>query len=122
MSKKYTIQTTPFVVPTTDGKTIKEHWGLASDGNSNISIAYMTAPPGWGEPFQTPQFDEYTLIISGQKQFEIDDEIIVLNPGESIKINKNTRVRYSNPFKEACVYVSICTPAFSPETVHREES
>ena len=63
----YKIQKTPFVVPTTDGKLIEEHFGKATDGNSGLSIAHMVAPPGWSEPFQTPEFDEFTYII--KKQF-----------------------------------------------------
>lgn len=118
--KKYKIQTSPFVVPTTDGKTIKEHFGLATDGNANISIAHMVAPPGWSEPFQTPEFDEFTFIIKGKKQFIIDDETIVLEAGQSIKINKNTRIQYSNPFEEDCEYLAICIPAFSIDAVNRE--
>ena len=96
--KKYVIQKSPFIVPTDDGKVIKEHFGLASDGNANISIAHMVAPPGWSEPFQTPEFDEYTFIIKGKKQFIINDETIILEAGQSIKIEKNTRLQYSNPF------------------------
>ena len=119
---KYTIQKDPFIVPTTDGKVIEEHFGLASDQNSNISIAHMVAPPGWSEPFQTPDFDEYTYIIKGQKQFNVDGEIIVLQAGQSIKIHKNTRIQYSNPFLEPCEYLSICIPAFSINTVNREEA
>ncbi|MBU3822681.1 cupin domain-containing protein [Flavobacteriaceae bacterium XHP0103] len=118
---KYTIQDNPFVVPTTDGKIIKEHFGLASDGNPNISIAHMTAPPGWSEPFQTPEFDEYTFVIKGKKQFNIEGDVFVLKAGESIKINKNTRVQYSNPFSEPCEYIAICTPAFSMDSVNRED-
>jgi len=122
MSKNYTLQKSPFIVPTDDGKYIGEHWGKASDGNTNLSIAHMIAPPGWKEPFQTPDFDEYTFIIKGKKQFIIDGKIVILEAGQSIKINKNTRIQYSNPFKEACEYLAICTPAFSPETVNREEN
>lgn len=118
--KKYTIQNSPFVVPTTDGKIIKEHFGLASDGNSQISIAHMVAPAGWSEPFQTPEFDEFTFIIKGQKQFIIEGETVVLQAGQSIKINKNTRVQYSNPFTEPCEYLAICIPAFSMDSVNRE--
>jgi mannose-6-phosphate isomerase-like protein (cupin superfamily) len=118
--KKYTIQNNPFVVPTNDGKIIKEHFGLATDGNTNISIAHMKAPAGWSEPFQTPEFDEYTFIISGKKQFIIDEETIILKAGQSIKIKKNTRVQYSNPFTEVCEYIAICTPAFSMDLAHRE--
>lgn len=119
--KNYTIQNFPFIVPTTDGKIIKEHFGLATDGSSNISIAHMVAPAGWSEPFQTPEFDEFTFIIRGKKQFIIEDEIVVLDAGQSIKINKNTRVQYSNPFTEPCEYLAICIPAFSMDSVNREE-
>jgi len=108
-------------VPTNDGKYIAEHFGLATDGNPNISIAHMKAPPGWSEPFQTPEFDEYTLIVRGKKQFIVDGKKIVLSAGESIKILKNTRVQYSNPFEETCEYLAICTPAFSIEKVNREK-
>jgi len=118
--KKYSIQRAPFVVPTTDGKLIQEHFGLATNGNSNISIAHMIAPPDWSEPFQTPKFDEYTYIIKGKKQFIIDGDTIILEAGESIKIEKNTKVQYSNPFLEPCEYIAICTPAFSMELVNRE--
>ena len=119
--KKYTVQNSPFVVPTTDGKTIKEHFGLASDGNSNISIAHMIAPAGWSEPFQTPEFEEFTFIVKGKKQFIIDDETIILEAGQSIKIEKNVRVQYSNPFIEPCEYIAICLPAFSMNLVNLEE-
>ncbi len=121
MSKKYQIQKLPFVVPTSDGKLIEEHFGKATDGNSEISIAHMIAPPGWSEPFQTPEFDEYTYIIRGKKQFIIDNEKVILEPGQSIKIKKNSRIQYANPFKEECEYLAICLPAFSIESVHREE-
>lgn len=118
--KKYFIQKKPFIVPTTDGKIIEEHHGLASTKNAVISIAHMIAPPGWSEPFQTPEFDEYTYIIKGKKQFTIEDEVIILEAGQSIKIEKNTRIQYANPFEEVCEYIAICTPAFNPSSVHRE--
>nr|WP_298999969.1 cupin domain-containing protein [uncultured Allomuricauda sp.] len=120
MSKKYILQKSPFIVPTDDGKHIAEHFGLATDGNNDLSIAHMVAPPGWSEPFQTPDFDEYTLVVRGRKQFIIDNEKIVLQAGESIKVHKHTRVQYSNPFDEECEYVAICLPAFSMESVNRE--
>lgn len=121
MKKKYTIQKSPFVVPTTDGKLIEEHFGNSTDKNSQISIAHMIAPSGWKEPFQSPAFDEYTYIIKGKKQFIIDEEIIVLEAGQSIKIEKNTRVQYSNPFDLGCEYIAICLPSFSMDLVNREE-
>ena len=119
--KKYTIQKSPFVVPTLDGKLIEEHFGLASDANTKISIAHMIAPPQWKELFQMPEFDEYTYVIKGKKQFIIEDETIILKAGQSIKIEKNTRLQYSNPFDQECEYISICLPAFSVDSVHRDE-
>ncbi len=121
MSKKYTIQKSPFVVPTTDGKLIEEHFGNATDKSSKVSIAHMVAPAGWSEPFQTPEFEEYTYIIKGKKQFNIDGDIVVLEAGQSIKIEKNVRVQYSNPFDEVCEYLAVCLPAFSIDLVNREE-
>ena len=117
---KYKIQKSPFVVPTTDGKLIEEIWGN-STGNSNISIAHMVAPPNWNEPHQTPEFDEFTYIIKGKKQFEIDGETLVLEAGQSILIEKGARIRYSNPYENPCEYLAICLPAFSMELVNREE-
>lgn len=120
MAKKYKIQHTPFVVPTTDNKVIEEHFGQASTQQKDISIAHMIAPPYWSEPYQTPEFDEYTYIIKGKKQIIIEDETIVLEAGQSIRINKNTRIQYSNPFDQSCEYIAICLPAFDFEKVHRE--
>lgn len=115
----YKLQQNPFRVPTTDGKEILEHWGNTTQ-TPEVSIAKMLAPPGWSEPFQTPEFDEFTLIIKGKKQIEVDGEVIILQEGESIKIEKGTRVRYSNPFSLPCEYVAICLPAFHPDLAHRD--
>ena len=117
--KKYKIQKAPFVVPTTDGKLIEEHFGNASI-KSELSVAHMIAPPNWREPFQIPDFDEYTYIIKGKKQFNIEGEKVVLEAGQSIKINKGVKIQYSNPFEVECEYLAICLPAFSMDLVNRE--
>ena len=83
--KDFDVQRSPFVVPTDDGKLIEEHYGNASIA-SELSLAHMVAPAGWGEPFQTPDFDEYTYVIKGKKKIEVSGEQIVLSPGESIRI------------------------------------
>ena len=118
--KKYLLQTNPFIVPTNDGKLIEEHFGKASINSGDYSLAHMIAPSGWSEPFQTPQFDEITYVFSGRKMIEVENEKIVLQKNQSICILKGTRVRYSNPFDEACEYVSLCIPAFTLEKVNRE--
>ena len=120
MAKNYLKQSAPFVVPTTDGKLIEEHYGGASSGDGAFSVAHMVAPPGWGEPHQNPEFDEVTVVVRGRKRIEVDGDTIDLGPGESILIRKGARVRYSNPFEVETEYWSFCTPAFSPNTVHRE--
>ena len=115
------IQKQPFRVPMNDGKIIDEHFGLATLAVGNLSLARMVAPPGWSEPHQTPEFDEYTLVISGRKQIETENGVIVLAANESVFIPRGNRIRYSNPFDEPCEYVSVCTPPFSIQNVNRED-
>lgn len=119
--EKFKLQVSPFIVPTTDGKLIEEHFGKASINTGDYSFAHMIAPAGWSEPYQTPEFDEITYIISGRKKIEVEKEEIIINKNQSICINKGTRVRYSNPFDEACEYISVCIPAFTIDRVKREE-
>ncbi|HEU5053992.1 MAG TPA: cupin domain-containing protein [Hanamia sp.] len=116
----YIKQDKPFRVPTTDGKIIEEHFGLASVKTGDLSIAHMVAPSGWSEPHQNPEFDEYTLVSRGKKLIEVEGEKIVLNAGESILVKKGSKVQYSNPFEDVCEYWSVCIPAFSIEKVNRE--
>ncbi|UZO80511.1 cupin domain-containing protein [Aquimarina sp. ERC-38] len=120
MTKKFLVQKKPFVVPTTDHKVIEEHFGIATDQNKDISIARMIAPPQWSEPFQKPAFDEYTYVIRGQMQCLIDQETILVQAGESIKVTRDVRVQYSNPSDDECEYIAICTPAFDINLANRE--
>ena len=113
-------QTAPFVVPTDDGKLIEEHFGPASAGRADLSIAHMVAPPGWSEPAQTADFDEYTMMVSGRKRVEVDGETVEIGPGESLLVRRGFRVRYANPFDEPAEYWSVCRPAFTLERVRRE--
>jgi mannose-6-phosphate isomerase-like protein (cupin superfamily) len=119
--KNYFRNSAPFVVPTTDGKLIEEHVGLASTRTSQYSVAHMVAPPQWSEPHQQPEFDEVTIVVRGRKRFEIDGDVVELQAGESLLIKAGARVRYSNPFDTECEYWSICVPAFSPSAAHRDE-
>lgn len=120
-SKKYIKQSHPYRVPSTDGKLIEEHFGLASTRCSGYSVAHMVAPPHWGEPHQTPEFDEITVMIRGQKMVEVDGEMIELRAGETFLVKAGARVRYSNPYNEENEYWSFCVPAFDINTVHRED-
>ena len=100
MSDNFFLQQAPFVVPTTDGKLIEEHVGRTVSDETNLSVAHMVAPPGWSEPHQNPEFDEYTLMVRGRKQIEINGETVTLKSGESLLVRKGVRVKYSNPFEE----------------------
>ncbi|MCY7420324.1 MAG: cupin domain-containing protein [Chitinophagaceae bacterium] len=115
------LQNKPFIVPTTDGKLIEEHFGKVATNYDDLSIARMVAPAGWSELHQVPAFDEWTLVNKGRKLIEIDGQAMVLEAGQSILVKKGARVKYSNPFNEPCDYWSICLPAFTLESVNREE-
>ena len=115
------LQNKPFIVPTTDGKLIEEHFGRVATSNQNVSIARMVAPAGWSEPPQTPEFDEWTLVSKGKKRVEVDGTAVVVQSGQTILVKKGATVRYSNPFSEPCEYWSVCMPAFSIETVNRQQ-
>jgi mannose-6-phosphate isomerase-like protein (cupin superfamily) len=117
--KRYSLQQHPFVVPTDDGKLIEEHTGGASTGEDRLSIAHMIAPPGWSEPEQTPEFDEWTLMVSGRKRVTVDGEAVELSAGESLLVQRGATVRYANPYDEPAEYWSVCMPAFSLERVNR---
>ncbi|TGE16566.1 cupin domain-containing protein [Hymenobacter elongatus] len=119
--KRYFRQQNPFRVPTTDGKLIEEHIGWASTQTDAYSVAHMVAPPHWSEPHQNPEFDEITIVVRGRKQFEVDGDLIELGAGESLLIKAGARVQYSNPFDAECEYWSICVPAFTMDTVNREQ-
>lgn len=120
-TKNYVKQNKPFRVPTTDGKLIEEHLGLATTRTPAYSIAHMVAPPQWAEPHQKPEFDEITILIRGKKMVEVDGEEIILEAGETILVKAGARVKYSNPFSEENEYWSVCVPAFDINTVHRED-
>lgn len=110
----------PSIIDVPGGKIIAEHVGRVATGTDAMSVAHMTAPPGWSEPAQRPQFDEVTLVVSGTVLVEHDGGAVAVEAGQSIVTRAGERVRYSTGTKGA-EYVAICTPAFSPETVGREE-
>ncbi len=101
-------------------KTIEEFIGRVSSGTGEFSVAKMVAPPGWEEPAQVPEFDELTLILSGKMRVEIEGDIITIEKDQPFIARKNCKVRYSNPFDTPAEYWAVCIPAFSNETVNRE--
>ena len=101
-------------------KLIDEFAGRASNGEERVSVARMRSPAGWREPGQRPEFDEYTVVLAGALQVETEGgETLEVAAGEGVLVRGGEWVRYSTP--DGAEYMAICLPAFSPETVHRDE-
>lgn len=111
--------TTPTRIPVPGGKQIDEFVGAVNSGSTGVSVARMDSPPGWTEPWQTPEFDEVTLVLEGAVHVEHEGGTTVVAAGEALLTHGGERVRYSTP--DGARYVAVCTPAFAPDTVHRED-
>ena len=109
----------PTTIPVPGGKVIDEYVGAVNSETDAVSIAHMRAPAGWDEPFQTPQFDEYTLVLSGSLRVEHGDGHTDVAAGQAIATSAGERIRYRT--LEACEYVAVCLPAFTLARVQREE-
>jgi len=101
-------------------KIIEEFIGRVNSKTDGVSIARMKSPAGWVEPGQTPEFDEYTIVLNGVLRIETKEEIFNIKQGEAIIVYKGEWIRYSSPLPEGAEYISVCLPAFSPEIVHRD--
>ena len=112
----------PTIIPAagTPRKVIEEFVGRVNSAASAISIARMTSPSGWREPGQTPEFDEYTVVLRGELQVETRQAVHRVGAGQAIIVHAGEWVRYSTPGAEGAEYVAVCLPAFSVETVHRD--
>lgn len=105
----------------TEGKIIEEYFGRVNSNTEDVSIARMESPKGWEEPGQKPEFDEYTIVLTGTLKVKTKSEEYNVTAGQAILIGKNEWVQYSSPFEGGAEYIAICLPAFSPGTVHRDE-
>jgi mannose-6-phosphate isomerase-like protein (cupin superfamily) len=103
-------------------KLIDEFIGLVNSGTAQVSIARMQSPSGWQEPGQTPEFDEYTVVLRGLLRVETKSGVVDVEAGQAILTGKGEWVRYSTPGPEGAEYMAVCLPAFSPATVHRDPS
>ena len=101
-------------------KAINEYFGRVNSQTTEISIARMKSPAGWKEPGQTPEFDEYTLVLKGTLRVETKIDDFYVHQDQAIMVGKGEWVRYSSPGEEGAEYIAICLPAFSPETVNRD--
>lgn len=103
-------------------KRIAEYIGRVNSGTAALSIAHMTSPRGWQEPGQTPEFDEYTLVLRGSLHVDTRATAFDVPAGQAIVAAHGEWVRYSTPGPEGAEYIAVCLPAFSPDTVHRDAS
>lgn len=110
----------PTTIPVPGGKVISEYVGRVNTATGSVSVAHMVSPAGWDEPAQTPDFDEYTVVLRGAMRVEYDGGALDVTAGQAVITHAGERVRFSTPGDDGCEYVAICLPAFSPETVHRE--
>ncbi|HKC71554.1 MAG TPA: hypothetical protein VKB60_08020 [Terriglobales bacterium] len=100
-------------------KLIDEYIGRVNSNTTGLSVAHMRSPEGWSEPGQIPEFDEYTLVLKGALRVAHKGAQIDVRAGQAVIAHRGEWVQYSTP--EGAEYIAICLPAFSPETVHREE-
>lgn len=111
--------TSPATIPVPGGKIIQEYVGRVASGTAAVSVAVMTAPPGWQEPAQTPAFDEVTLVLEGCVRVEHDGGALEVYGGQSVITRAGERVRYTTG-EQGARYVAVCLPAFTPKSVNRE--
>lgn len=114
---------TPTRIPVPGGKVIEEHVGRVTTPeahlHASVSVAHMKAPAGWSEPYQTPDFDEITLVLAGQVIVDHDAGRLEVAAGQTVITRGGERIRYScGP--EGAEYIAVCVPAFADDTVHRE--
>ena len=101
-------------------KLIDEYIGRVNSRNEAVSLAHMRSPGGWQEPGQTPEFDEFTVVLHGMLRVEHRAGSIDVRAGQAIIAHKSEWVRYSTPEPEGAEYIAVCLPAFSMQTVHRD--
>ena len=104
----------------TKNKIINEYFGHVNSGTSEVSIAHMKSPQGWVEPGQSPEFNEYTVVLKGKLMVSTKDQDYIISEGQGIMTGKKEWVKYSTPFEGGAEYIAVCLPAFSPDIVFRD--
>ncbi len=101
-------------------KLIDEYVGRVNTDTSAVSVAHMRSPGGWVEPGQTPDFDEYTVVLKGMLRVEHREGVLDVHAGQAVITSRGEWVRYSTPGDEGAEYIAVCSPAFTMDTVHRD--
>jgi mannose-6-phosphate isomerase-like protein (cupin superfamily) len=102
-------------------KIIKEFIGRVNSKTAGVSIAKMESPSGWIEPGQTPDFDEYTVVLKGTLRVTSKSGDLDVKAGQAVITKAGEWIKYSTPGADGAEYIAVCLPAFSPDTVHRDE-
>ena len=102
-------------------KQIQEFAGRVNSGHAGVSVARMVSPEGWVEPGQRPQFEEITVVLRGMLRVEHDRGALDVRAGQAVVATPGEWIRYSSPEPGGAEYIAVCLPAFSPDTVHRDE-
>lgn len=102
-------------------KLIDEYIGRVNSKDTAVSVAHMRSPQGWTEPGQTPEFDEFTVVLKGMLRVKFGEGELEVHAGQAVITHAGEWVQYSTPNTEGAEYIAVCMPAFSPETVHRDE-
>jgi mannose-6-phosphate isomerase-like protein (cupin superfamily) len=102
-------------------KLIDEYFGRVNSAHSDLSVAHMRSPGGWQEPGQTPEFDEFTLVLRGLLRVEHRGGSVDVRAGQAVVAHRGEWIRYSTPEEGGAEYIAVCLPAFSMDTVHRDE-
>lgn len=102
-------------------KLVDELVGRVNTGEHRLSVARMRSPAGWAEPGQRPEFDEFTLVLGGVLVVEHEGGTLEVTAGQAVHARPGEWVRYSTPTPEGAEYIAVCVPAFSPDTLHRDE-
>lgn len=102
-------------------KLIDEYVGRITSKTSSASVAHMRSPEGWIEPGQTPEFDEFTIVLKGMVRVQHKDSALDVRAGQAVIAHAGEWIRYSTPEAGGAEYIAVCLPAFSMETVHRDE-
>ena len=118
-----TLIETPSIVKAAGNKpkVIVEYIGRVNSQTEEVSLARMKSPSGWAEPAQQPEFDEYTLVLNGMLRVKTKESTIDVQAGQAIITHRGEWVQYSTPEPEGADYISVCLPAFSSDTAHRDE-
>ena len=101
-------------------KLIDEYVGRLAGGHQAVSVAHMRSPGGWVEPGQTPEFDEFTVVLSGRLRVTSASGDLDVVAGQAVVVPSGEWVRYSTPDPDGAEYVAVCLPAFAPELAHRD--